>query len=742
MILTLLALLNIAVSIYIIKIIPESILHTFLRWGLKIIFHVKIKGMENYHAAKERKVIIANHVSYLDAILLTAFLPELPTFAVNTNIAKKWWMQPLLWFIRIYPVDPTNPMAIKSLTALVKNKIPVAIFPEGRLTVTGRLMKVYQGPGMMAIHGDADIIPIQLDGVQFTRFSYLKRKIKQQWFPEITITILPPVNLKELPDDKRQARSDLSTRLYNLMSEMAFTTIPKRRLLFDELLQAKRQYGGRSKILDDHSFSPLSYQTLVAKAMALSQKLVENTTSKDTIGIMLPNSKGAMVTVFGIQAACQCTALLNFSLGAKNLVSTCKTAQIGTVWTSEAFIKTAGLDAEIEALANAGIQIKYLETIQQSIKIKITYLLALLCPDTLWKRTLKKQLAIWECSSKDAADKPAIILFTSGSSGTPKAVVLSHANLISNVRQLLSQIDINRDDKVFNCLPIFHSFGLTGGTLCPLFGGVPICMYPAPTHYRIIPEMVYLTNSTILFGTNTFLNGYSKKAHPYDFHSVRYIFAGAEKVKAETKQVWSEEFGVRILEGYGTTECSPALCMNTPMFNKGGTVGRLLPGIEHKIEPVPGIQTGGILSVKGPNIMLGYFLPEAPGVLVPPADGWYDTGDIVEYIDGFIKITGRAKRFAKIGGEMISLTAVEDLAAATWPATPVGAISIPHQTRGEEIILYTETQNPQRKDILAKAKELGISELHVPKTIITSKIPTLGTGKPDYITLATYRIVS
>ena len=733
-VLTAMAVLNLAVSIYIIKIIPEAVLHTFLRWLLQALFHVKVVGIENYRAAKERKVIIANHVSYLDAALLTAFLPELPTFAVNTQVAKMWWMKPLLWFVRIYPVDPTNPMAIKSLTKLVKEKVPVAIFPEGRLTITGRLMKVYQGPGMMAIHGDADILPIQLDGVQFSRFSYLKNKVRQQWFPEITITILPPINMENTDENRRQARSDLSSRIYTIMSEMAFSTVPCRMLLFEALLKASEIHGAKTRIIDDHNFAPSSYRKLVAQALTLSSRLVEGTDG--AVGIMLPNSKAAVVTLFGLQAACRCAALLNFSLGSKNLLSTCRTAKIRTVWTSERFLKEANLENEAKALQDAGMEIRVLESLKKDFQARLVFLLAFLFPGRMWKASLRSHLKENQCSSDEAADKPAIILFTSGSSGTPKAVVLSHANILSNVHQLLSQIDITRQDKVFNCLPIFHSFGLTGGTLCPLLGGIQLFLYPSPLHYRIIPEMVYQTNATILFGTNTFLNGYSKKAHPYDFHSVRYIFAGAEKLKAETKSVWSEVFGVRLFEGYGSTECSPALCMNTPMFNLSGTVGKFLPGISYQLDPVPGVPSGGKLSVSGPNIMLGYFLPENPGVLVPPENGWYDTGDIVEITDeGFVKILGRAKRFAKIGGEMVSLTAVEELASSTWPDFACAAISIAHPQRGEEIILFTEKPNPQRKEILEKARENGISEICVPKSIVETRIPTLGTGKPDYLTL-------
>ena len=737
-ILTIVAVLNIAVSLYIIRIIPESVLHTFLRWILQALFRVKVRGLENYQAGGERKMIIANHVSYLDAVVLAAFLPEVPTFAINTEIAKKWWVRPILLFVRVYAVDANNPMAIKSLTKLVRTGVPVVIFPEGRLTVTGGLMKIYQGPGLMAVRGEADIIPVQLDGVQHSYFSYLGNKVKRRLFPRISMTILPPVRLSPPEGNARAARAAVVARIYNIMSEMAFATAPTSQFLFEALLQARHEHGGSYPVMDDPGFAPLSYRKLIARSLAVAPRLVAGSRFGEAVGIMLPNSKAAVVALFGVQAACRVSALLNFSLGIKNMLSTCATSQVRFVWTSERFVREAKLQKLVEAMIEAGIEIRYLESLksQRSVGDAIRLLAGTWFPGLLWGLTRGARLKELGLPHQEAAHVPALILFTSGSSGTPKAVVLSHKNLLSNVRQLLSQIDLHRQDRVFNCLPMFHSFGLTGGTLTPLLGGVQVFMYPSPLHYRIIPELVYQTNSTILFGTNTFLSGYSKKAHPYDFHSVRYIFAGAEKVKEGTKKTWSEVFGVRLLEGYGSTECAPGISINSPMFNQSETVGRFLPGIRHRLEPVPGIDRGGRLWVQGPNVMLGYYLPERPGMLVPPSDGWYDTGDIVETTpEGFIKILGRAKRFAKVAGEMVSLTAVEDLASAAWPGFLHAAVSVPHAQRGEEVLLITEKPGPSRKDLLTYASSHGIPELFVPRTLIERTIPMLGSGKPDYATL-------
>ena len=328
-----------------------------------------------------------------------------------------------------------------------------------------------------------------------------------------------------------------------------------------------------------------------------------------------------------------------------------------------------------------------------------------------------------------------MILFTSGSEGTPKGVVLSHRNILANAAQALARVDANSDDKVFNALPVFHSFGLTGGLMMPLLAGIPVYLYPSPLHYRLIPELIYQTNATILFGTDTFLAGYARSAHPYDFRSLRLVLAGAEAVKERTRNTYLSRFGLRILEGYGVTETAPVLAMNTPMANKPGTVGRLSPLMEARLDPVPGIEKGGRLFVRGPNVMLGYLRAENPGAIEPPPGGWHDTGDIVSIdSEGFITIGGRAKRFAKIAGEMISLSAIEAMAASLWPQAQSIVVTVPDDRKGERLVLITSEGDATRDAMVKQAKAVGASELSAPSYVmVVDKLPLLGTGKVDYV---------
>jgi acyl-[acyl-carrier-protein]-phospholipid O-acyltransferase/long-chain-fatty-acid--[acyl-carrier-protein] ligase len=393
-------------------------------------------------------------------------------------------------------------------------------------------------------------------------------------------------------------------------------------------------------------------------------------------------------------------------------------AKISVILTSRAFVEKARLTPLIERLMPS-LKIVYLEDIRAQVSIfdKVAGLLLGSRPQSV----------------RDF-NQPAAILFTSGSEGTPKGVVLSHRNILANCAQALTLIPANGNDTVFNMLPVFHSFGLTAGTLMPLNGGIPVFLYPSPLHYRIVPELIYQTNATILFGTDTFLNGYARAAHPYDFRSIRLIFAGAEAVKARTREIYMEKFGARVLEGYGVTETAPVLALNTPIANKLGSVGRLSPLMEARLEPVPGIEEGGRLFVRGPNVMLGYLHAESPGQLEPPTDGWHDTGDIVTIdSEGFITIKGRAKRFAKVGGEMVSLAAIEAIATELWPAAMSVVVALPDARKGERLVLVTTAGDATREAMSRQTRARGASELMVPAAVLTvPKMPLLGSGKPDY----------
>jgi len=705
---------NIVATAYACRLLPEALVKTFVCWLLKILYRVEIKGMENYHRAGKRMVIVANHVSFLDAVLLSAFIPDRTLFVVNTQIAQLWWVKPFLSLLDTFKLDPTKPMTTKSLIKAIQQDQRCIIFPEGRLTMTGALMKIYEGPGTIAD----------------TPFTRLKGKVRIRWFPRITITLLPHRRFEVSPSIKgRQRRRLISAKLYTLMTDLIFESSDYHKTLFQSLIDAKHIHGNKHKIAEDIARKPINYRQFLIKCFALGDHIAKSSDEGEAIGVLLPNMVASAITFFAIQADQRIAAMLNFSLGVKNILTACRTAQIKTIYSSQQFIETAHLEDVISALQENHYKIVYLEELTSQINLW-----------SKWRSVIKgffPNRFYRVDNSPENADKPAVILFTSGSEGDPKGVALSHANIQANCYQLSAVIDFNSQDMVFNALPIFHAFGLTGGTILPILSGIKAFFYPSPLHYRIIPELAYDANATILFGTDTFLAGYGRAAHPYDFYSIRYVFSGAEKLKPETKNLWIEKFGIRIFEGYGATETAPVLAINTPMLYQANSVGRFLPKINYRLESVDGIAEGGRLFVNGPNIMLGYLRVKQPGKIIPPADNWYDTGDIVTLDElGFIYIVGRAKRFAKIAGEMVSLTAVENAITNLSPNFLHAVVAIPDIRKGEQLILVTEDETIQRDKIIYHFKHHGVSEISIPKKIIiVEKIPLLATGKVDYVSV-------
>jgi len=724
------ALLNGVVAIYSVMAFPESLLKSLLAAMLKALYRIEVKGVEHYHEAGQRVLIIANHTSFLDAMLLAVFLPDKCIFAINSYIARRWWMKPFLGIVKALPVDPLNPMSTKTLIDEVKKNQRVVIFPEGRITVTGSLMKIYEGPGMIADKTEAALLPIRIDGAQYSRFSRMKH-VRKIWFPKITLTILPPRQFAIPAALKgRIRRQYCSRKLYDIMSDMMFETSNYQKTLFQSLIEASAIYGAHASVIEDIERTPMHYQALLTRSFILGKILAKTTMPGEFVGVLLPSMSNTIVTFFALQAYGRVPALLNFSAGSINLLSACKATAIKTVITSRRFIEKAALEPVINELSHL-VTVCYLEDIRNQVTFiaKIKGSIAGYFPQFAY------------CRSATGANyrDPAVILYTSGSEGTPKGVVLSHENIQANRYQVAARIDFNAQDTVLNVLPLFHSFGLTAGTLLPLLSGIKTFFYPSPLHYRIIPELAYDINATILFGTDTFLAGYAIHAHPYDFYSVRYVFAGAEKLKERTRSMWIDKFGIRIFEGYGATETSPVLAVNTPMHHKIGSVGRMLPGIAWQLEPVPGIDEGGRLYVKGHNVLQGYLREIAPGVIAALPEtsfgqGWYDTGDIVTIDEvGFVTILGRAKRFAKIGGEMISLTALEELISFHWPTSLHAVINIADDKKGEQLILYTTDSAIDRKILQEYAKTTGISPLAIPSKIQhLETMPLLGSGKINY----------
>ncbi|WP_051621049.1 AMP-binding protein [Paenibacillus sp. UNC451MF] len=696
------------------------ILIAILKIVFRLCFKFKISGLHKLDFSQPT-ILMPNHVSLLDAILLAAYLPEEAAFVVNTKIAKRFRL--VLKLRRHITVNPLNPYSVRTMVKTVQSGVPLVLFPEGRITTTSGLMKIYTGISYIALKTGAQLVPIAINGAERSKLSYIGRKIKTVWFPVIDIQIGDAFVIEPQPNVsmKRQKEQAADTILLALQEQLLQSRLKPQVNLFDELLLQASLHGKRRIICEDLS-QRMTYGKLITASHIFARMLRPVLKEQPTVGVLLPNSIGHAIALFALFRLGITPAMMNFSAGQQSLLDACETAGLETIVTSRQFIAAAKLEQTANALA-AKCRLIYLEDVKASVG---------------WSDQLAGLLDQMT-GKKAVTGSRDVILFTSGSESKPKGVVLGHEQLYANIQQAKTAFDFNSSDTLFNALPMFHSFGLTVGTLLPLLTGVPVILYPSPLHYRAIPEIVYDRNATIMFGTSTFLAGYGRAAHPYDFHSVRYVVAGAEKLKDEVRELWSRKFGIRILEGYGTTEAAPVISINSPLAYKQGTVGRILPGLRYKVEPVAGIESGGSLHIQGPNIMKGYLI-HGKGFI--PCPEWYDCGDIVELdAQGFMTIQARLKRFAKIGGEMISLQLVEEVAAACFadPSLTLAAVSAADGRKGERIVLYLTKTGYNLQELKTYMAAKGYSPLLHPSRLETiDKLPLLGSGKTDYVALKKY----
>lgn len=698
-----------------------------LRTVFRILFRLKVVGdAAQFNAGK--LLVIANHRSPLDGALLGIFLPGSPVVALSREDIQGGFIRWVMAKIPHLTLEISNPLAVKRLIKLLESGHTVVLFPEGRINRTAGPMKMYEAPAFIAAKSGAAIVPVHIDGTGAEPFGRAGSRSPKKWFPRVKLTIQPAVRLTALQTGSaRQRRRAEAMELRRMMQEMVFRARPSQ-TLFQAFLDAVALYGRGAGIVEDTRGVKQSYGQLLKMSLAFGRWACRFSAEKEKVGVLLPNLSTTLSVVLGLSAMGRIPAMLNYTSGISGMQSACVAASVKSVITSRKFLESTKLDLEGKFLG--GARLLFLEDFHDEFSL----------PDRLWLLGF----ALWRprrVMHRVRRDDPALVLFTSGSEDRPKGVALSHSAVLSNIAQIKAVIDVSPDDRFLNSLPMYHAYSLTCSTLLPLLSGAWQFLYPNPLHYRIIPEIAYRKDCTWVFGTGTFLGHYARHAHPYDFYRVRYVLSGAEKLNQQAARIWSDEFGLRILEGYGTTECAPVLTLNTPTAYKPGSVGQFLPGIEYRIETVAGIENGGILHVRGPNLMLGYHLFDDPEALQPPqskfGQGWYCTGDVIEVdAEGYVTIKGRIRRFAKIAGEMVSLQVVENIALHVSPRHHHAATLQADRERGEIIVLFTSDPQLKCHMLAHAARRTGHAALAVPRRIIhVEELPFLGSGKVDYLTL-------
>ena len=727
----------------------------FLNWLVRLLYSYRICNAEVLKTPGP-VLLLPNHSSWWDWLLIGVCVENDWRFVVSREAAQVSWIHKRIMInSRTFPVDMNSPYGVKHMAEYLQKGGRLVLFPEGRLSRTGSLMKLFDGTGFLISKTHAKVITAYLRNAY--RLPFSPSPGHKSWFPSLSVhfsnVLTPPKTEHASVTEARHVLTDwlrdqMVKQQFETEMEFGASTLPTA-----ILESAKRQQ--RRIILQDSTMQKLTYRRLLVGANVLAAQWrrqlhgavrtprptsatvvgrgvltapPNDNTAGQRMGVLLPNVNAMPVILLSLWFAKKVPAILNYTVGPAILLACVRVAELKQIITSKKFIENLKLD--LKPFQDAGIEILFLEDVRAGIS------------------GVQKLVAAFFSKAPEfvGAEDSAVILFTSGSEGDPKAVELTHRNVLANIRQMVSVIDLMENDRFFNALPLFHSFGLTIGLILPLVRSTFVFLYLSPLHYRVVPSAFYNLDCTVMFGTNTFLNGYARKAHPYDFRSLRYLFAGAEKLQESTANIWMRKFGVRVIEGYGATECSPCVSANTPMRSKHGSAGQLLPDIEYKLEPVEGVGAAqndgfdtptGRLFVRGPNIMRGYLNPEA-NAKFQALGGWYDTGDIVNVdAGGYVHILGRLKRFAKVSGEMVSLTAVEEALAGAFPKYglkfAIAVVAKPDEGKGEKLIAATNESRLTMDEVRSAIRGRGLTNLAVPREIkVVHDIPRLGTGKINH----------
>jgi acyl-[acyl-carrier-protein]-phospholipid O-acyltransferase/long-chain-fatty-acid--[acyl-carrier-protein] ligase len=681
---------------------------------LWLLTRTRFVGQLPHRDASQGLLVVANHQSLLDGVFLWAYLPERPLFVIHEQVASQRLLRWVLRFCDFVTVDSQSPTSMKAVLRALKDGRVVVLFPEGRMTTTGGLMKVYAGADWLLSHASVPVLPVYIDGLAWSYFGALSTDQPRFLRPHVSIHWLP------LIDVGHPLHQDAAGLLKQMVLD-ARPTLP----LWYAVRESARRWGCHRQLVEDGDGNRWSYAQLLRRGLLL-RPLWQSLAPGDKVGLLLPNRPLTLSVLLGIWATGRSAALLNITSGATGIAAACEVSGTKRVVTSRAFLDAISAQALPSAISH--VDWVFVEDVVPTWQQQLLSFLTLILPAHLVPQV--------------SVDEEAVVLFTSGSEGKPKGVSLSHDNILANVAQTCAVLDLSPADKFFIALPLFHSFGLTVGAILPLLRGIPLLLFTSPLQVKVIPELIYDRNCTVLFGSSTFLSQWGRSASRFDFHRLRYVIAGAEKLQPAVRDLWLDKFAILIFEGYGVTETAPVIAVNTRQFNQIGTVGQLVPGMQACIVPVEGLSEGGRLHVSGANVMRGYYLADAPNQLsaVPSLIGapWYDTGDLARLEEGgVLRILGRQKRFAKIGGEMVSLELTEQLACLVDGDGHHAAVTVSDAHKGERIVLVTTNVALARSQLAAQAKTSGIPEIALPRGfVVVEKLPLLGSGKLDFAALA------
>ena len=734
------ALVTLIATIWALYLLPDSFLRLLMVLFTNTFYRLNVVGRKLV-PEKSGALLIPNHVSFIDGLLILASLDRPVRFIVDKYYCEHRIFRHVARIMGAIPISSSGSpreilRAFRESRQFLKEGELVCIFPEGQITRTGRMLPFHEGFERIMKGQTVPIIPIHLDRVWGSIFSFIGGRFLTK-LPEripypVTVSFGSPLPAGTSAEQVRQAVQDLGEAAWQLRK-------PTRRPLHHSFVWAMRKHPFQFAMGDQRRPKVSCLQALIG-AIVLARALRPHWKDQNTVGILLPPSVGGALVNIAATLSGRTTVNLNYTAGQEGMDFASKQASLETIVTSQLFVTKAKLELPESARPI------WLEDILPTIGLpqKLSaILLALFAPVRFLERACGASL-------RPGMDDLATIIFSSGSTGVPKGVMLSHFNIDSNVEGIAQVLHVDRHDRILGILPFFHSFGYLATLWFATIHGVGIIYHPSPLDAGPIGESIQNRGVTFLLCTPTFLQLYLRRCTPDQFKTLRVVITGAEKLSARLAQAFEDKFGLPVHEGYGVTECAPVISVNCPDFHaagffqpatRRGTVGQPLPGITTRIvdpeswEPLP-VGTPGMLLVKGPNMMVGYLGRED---LTAEAlyNGWYITGDIAKIDEeGFISITDRLSRFSKIGGEMVPHGRIEEaLHQAAGAETQVLAVtSVPDEIKGEQLAVLHTLDVASIPGLLEKVMASGLPKLFLPRKdcfIQVEHIPVLGTGKLD-----------
>jgi acyl-[acyl-carrier-protein]-phospholipid O-acyltransferase/long-chain-fatty-acid--[acyl-carrier-protein] ligase len=728
-----LGLLTFAMTIYVLRLLPDVSVR-FMLWLLThSLYRIRVVGRDNV-PSQGPALLVSNHVSFVDAILIGASLPRFIRFMLLREYYDISWLNSFFRLMKAIPVVPTSRRGIVDSLRRARSELEagevVCIFAEGAISRTGHLLAFKRGFEKIVEGSSIPIIPVHLDQLWGSIFSFKQGRFfwkRPRLLPyPVTVSFGAPLPASASVQDVRQAVQELE-------SEAAGHRRRRRDLLQAKFIRmAKRRWF--SFCMADTTGMELTFGRTLIGARLLAGWVRRHTAGESMVGLLLPASVGGALANIAASLAGKVPVNLNFTSGPDAMRLAIERCGIKTILTSRVFLSRAGLE-ELPGMVFLEELRKTFTAFQKTSALLSSFL-------------LPARLLEWHHARNQKPDDLATVIFSSGSTGAPKGIMLSHHNIVSNIEGIEQVFQFTPADRIMGVLPLFHSFGFTGTLWLPLIAGFGAVYHPNPTDSRIIGETVKKYGATLFISTPTFYAGYMRRCSAEEFASLRYVIAGAEKLREPIARGYKEKYGIEILEGYGCTELAPVVSVNVPdviydnekqVGSKPGTVGHPIPGVVVKVidpdsgGPLPyGAQ--GMLLAKGGNLMLGYLgQPELTAEAIH--DGWYITGDIASLDeDGFIRITDRVSRFSKIGGEMVPHVKIEEAINEILGSAASAVTAIADARRGEKLVVFYSANGITSHELWEKLNQSELPKLWIPKREDLHPIdslPLLGSGKVD-----------